>query len=337
MRSPLRELGVKLGTLEAGPTCSILDVPGTRVGHVTHIRGDGPLVIGQGPVRTGVTAVLPPGGGPWRAATHVINGYGKTLGLMQIDELGTLDTPIFLTNTLSVGAVQQGYLAVLRERGVEHPGQSVNVVVGECNDGFLNDLWGLHVHPDDVSAVLASGSGQTLEQGSVGAGTGMAGFGYKGGIGSASRRLPDGSTLAAAVLLNCGRAGELRLDGMPVVEPSAQPGTPDGSIIILIASDAGMDAATLRRVMRRTTHGLARTGAISAPHSGDVAMGWDQGPSVRHFDGRALETLFLATVEATEEAIWNALATAESMDGRDGHRLPALSVDAIWRAWRQRV
>lgn len=327
-----------LGILPAGPQCSILDVSGVRVGHVTHVRGDGPLVMGQGPVRTGVTAVVPSGNGPWRAATHVINGYGKTLGLMQINELGTLETPIFLTNTLSVGAVQQGYLAALREQGVPHPGQSVNVVVGECNDGFLNDLWGLHVGPADVGAALAaSARDQELEQGSVGAGTGMAGFGYKGGIGSASRRLPDGSTLAAFVLLNCGQPGELRLDGIPVRERRVRNVTPDGSIIILIACDAGLDVPALGRVIRRATHGLARTGAISAPHSGDVVIGWDQGPEVRNLEGQALEALFLAAVEVTEEGIWNALATAETMTGRDGRILPALAEDAMWRAWRQRV
>jgi D-aminopeptidase len=334
VRETTRDLGLRFGRLERGIRNDILDVPGFQVGHVSLVRGTGPLVVGRGPVRTGLTVVRPPGEGPWTAAVHVINGYGKSAGLMQVDELGTLEHPIWLTNTLSVGAVLDGYLETVRETGRFQPGSSQNVVVGECNDGYLNDLWGLHVRPEHVRQALATCSGERLEQGAVGAGVGMAGFGYKGGIGSASRRLSTGSRLAALVLLNCGRREDLVWGGRPVGSEAASPSTPDGSIIILLAGDSGLDRWDLRRVARRATHGLARTGATSAPGSGDVVVAVDVGiadPEARP----SLEELFLAAVEVTEEAIWNALLTAETTEGRDGHVLYALPHDVVLRATRR--
>lgn len=336
MRPTLRELGISMGRLPTGPTNSLLDVQGTKLGHMSLRRGEGSLVVGHGPVRTGVSVIVPAADGPWPAACHVINGYGKSLGLLQVQELGTLESPIFMTNTLAVGAVQQGYLALLRERGAFLPSQSFNVVVTECNDGYLNDLWGLHVGPEHVRAALRDAeAGGPLCQGSVGAGTGMAGFGHKGGIGTASRQLSTGAVMAAAVLVNCGRAEELRLDGAAVFEMQ-QPrhrDLPDGSIIIALMANAGFSSFDLGRLARRATHGLARTGAISAPGSGDFVLAWDSGAGDRRPD---LEEAFMAVVESVEEAIWNALATAEGVEGRDGHRLDAVPTDAILAAARLR-
>ena len=325
MRETLRQMGIRPGRLEAGPANDLTDVAGTRVGHLTKISGEGSLRVGQGPVRTGITVVVPPEGGPWPAGTAVINGYGKSLGLIQVQELGTIEAPVYLTNTLSVGAVQQGALRHHRDHGTIRPGQSLNVVVGECNDGFLNDLWGLHVTPDDVESLWDNGFAGDAE-GSVGAGTGMQGFGYKGGVGMSSRRLSTGAVLGALVLLNCGRPADLGVPE-PVVPP---PTRPDGSIMILLTGNLALDRFDSGRVVRRAVHGLARTGATSAPGSGDVALYWDVGRD----EGAKpdLAEAFLAVTEATEEAIWNALATAETIEGRDGHVLPQLGQDQI-RGW----
>ncbi len=326
MRGSLKELGIRVGRLSPGPTDSIVDVPGIMVGHVTLSGGDGPLRVGAGPVRTGVTVVVPPGEvGPWPAAVHVINGYGKSAGLLQVAELGQLESPIFLTNTLSVAAVLQGYLEHLRARGRFHPGQSRNVVVGECNDGYLNDLWGFAVQPEHAVAALVAASSAPPAQGSVGAGTGMAGFGHKGGIGTASRRLPDGHVMGVLVLLNCGTAEDLVT--FPVRPRAGRPpAVPDGSIIIVAATNAGVDRWDLTRVARRASHGLARVGGHSAPGSGDVVVAVDVGEPAG-VTPRDLDPLFLAAAETTEAAIWNALLTADPVVGRDGHVLKALPID----------
>ena len=327
MRKSLKDLGIRVGRLSPGPTDSIVDVPGIAVGHVTLSRGEGSLKVGVGPVRTGVTVVVPPGEvWPWPAAVHVINGYGKSVGLMQVAELGQLESPIFLTNTLSVAAVLQGYLEHLRARGLFHPNQSRNVVVGECNDGYLNDLWGFAVMPEHAVAALAAASTAPPAQGSVGAGTGMAGFGHKGGIGSASRRLPDGRLLGVLVLLNCGKAEDLvTLAGPP--RAGGPSGVSDGSIIIVMATDAGLDRWDVARVARRASHGLARVGAHSASGSGDVVVAVDVGEPRSDSAQHDLDPLFLAAAEATEAAIWNALLTADPVVGRDGHVLHALPTD----------
>ena len=330
MRETLRALGLTVGRMRSGATDTILDVPGFRVGHLSLVQGEGRLRVGEGPVRTGVTVVAPPGPPPWTAAVHVINGFGKTAGLMQVAELGTLEHPILLTNTLGVGAVLDGYLALVRDGVTGEAGSLRNVVVAECNDGFLNDLWGLHVRPHHVRAALMDLSDRELQQGAVGAGTGMAGFGHKGGIGSASRVLSSGHTIAALVLLICGRPEELIFRGVRILE-SGEERTPDGSIIMVLAADTGLDAWDLTRVARRATHGLARTGAVSAPGSGDVVIAVDVGEAGRTGDHR-LGECFEATAEVVEAAVWNALLTAETMVGQDGHVLRALDVDRVLRA-----
>lgn len=333
MRATLRELGLSLGRMRPGAANSILDVHGFQVGHLTLMAGDGPLKIGEGPVRTGVTVIKPPGRAPWTGAVHVINGFGKTAGLMQIEELGTIEHPIWLTNTLSVGAVLDGYLAAVRDAARSDPGPWRNVVVAECNDGYLNDLWGLHVRPHHVTETLSHLTDRSLDQGGVGAGTGMAGFGCKGGIGSASRILSGGHTLAALVLLNCGRKEELLFNGRYVAR-GADPPTPDGSIIMVLAGDGGLDAWSLRRVARRATHGLARTGATSAPGSGDVVVAIDVAERASHAE-ETLAEWFQAAAEVVEEAIWNALVTAETLEGRDGNVLHALDIDPVVAAARR--
>jgi D-aminopeptidase len=333
MRKTLKDLQIRVGRLAPGATDSIVDVAGFTVGHVTLTAGDGPLAVGRGPVRTGVTVLVPPSpDGPWTAAAHVVNGFGKSQGLMQLAELGQLESPIFLTNTLGVAAVLQGYLEHVRDSGSFRPASSRNVVVCECNDGFLNDLWGLHVKPEHARAALAAASANPPAQGAVGAGTGMAGFGMKGGIGTASRRLPGGGVLGALVLLNCGRADEL------VTRRGAAPPRPgdlsDGSIIMVLATDAGLDRWDLARVARRATHGLARTGAHSAPGSGDVVVAVDTGAAgAAPASSERLDSLFLAAAEATEAAIWNALLTAETTVGRDGHVLRAMPVEWAPASW----
>src|SRR5258708_4878254 len=263
-RARARDLGIVLGTLPPGPFNAITDVAGVRVGHATLVRGSGPLVRGVGPVRTGVTALLPHGNNLFTAkvpaAASVFNGFGKSIGLVQIDELGQLETPILLTNTLNVGRVADALVAYMVEQNpaIGVTTGTVNPVVCECNDGFLNDIRGRHVGEQEVRAALDSAVGGLVLEGNIGAGTGMTAYGFAGGIGTASRRLAQeqGSyTLGALVLANFGRHGELLIAGVPVgremerrrEHPTTAPGPPSekreqGSVIVLLATDAPLDA-----------------------------------------------------------------------------------------------
>lgn len=326
-RSRLRELGVAVGRLPPGPRNAITDVPGVRVGHSTLIHGEGALVPGSGPVRTGVTAILPHPGNPYTdkvtAAVEVINGFGKAIGLAQIAELGELETPILLTNTLNVGLVADALvtwmLAANPRLGIDLP--TVNPVVLECNDGYLNDIQGRHVKARHVQQALAQASDEAAE-GNVGAGTGMSAFGYKGGIGTSSRRLSSEAVVGCLVLANFGRAGELRLDGelVPLSPPrgpgAARPG--DGSVIVVLATNLGADARQLGRVARRAVVGLARVGSGLAHGSGDFVLAFAT-PGRERVRDVDLAEAFGAAAEATEEAVLNALCGAETMTGRDGH------------------
>jgi len=331
-RPRLRDLGLHLGRLPEGRTDSIRDIPGLEVGHVTLVSGEGPLVVGRGPVRTGLTVLVLPGEGPWPAACHIINGFGKTTGLLQVAELGELESPIFLTNTLSVGAVLEGYLEHLRsEADFDADTARRNVVVAECNDGYLNDLWGLHVRPHHVREALADARrGTSPTDGSIGAGCGMSAFGHKGGLGSASRRLPGGSAVAALVLLNCGERADLRFWGRPLFTDGQRDPVlpPEGSVIVVVVTDAKIGHPTLDRMARRATHGLARVGATSQSGSGDIALAVVAG----NREPPQVNDLFLGTVEAVEAAVWNALLAAGAMDGRDGHRREALDAARLVRA-----
>jgi len=350
-RPRVREFGIKIGSLEPGACNCITDVQGVSVGHVTLIEGQGALRPGHGPIRTGVTAVLPHRGNAFRekvkAASFVINGFGKSIGLVQIDELGTLETPILLTNTLNVGLVADALIEHMLEANpdIGVTTGTINPVVGECNDSFLNDIRGRHVKPEHVRQALHTATDGQLEEGAVGAGTGMSAFELKGGIGSSSRIIPSqygGYVVGSLVLSNFGRLTDLTIDGAPVgrelSEHMAPKSSANGSIIILVATNAPVSSRQLKRMAKRATHGLARTGSVSTHGSGDVVIAFSTTSRVPHYreDIRTpvgsvfeedLTWLFRATAEATEEAILNSLFRAETMVGRDGNTRTALPLD----------
>ena len=329
-----RELGLACGTLSTGVRNLISDVPGVLVGHATLIVGD---------VRTGVTAVLPHAGDVFRdkvvAAAAVLNGFGKSVGLVQVDELGTLETPILLTNTFSVGVCAEALIrrAIAANPAVGRQTSTVNPVVMECNDGYLNDIQAMAVTGADADAAIEAAA-DAFAVGAVGAGTGMSCFGLKGGIGSASRRIGlDGAVyhLGVLVLANFGRAGDLRLPDGRRVGPSAAPSAEAGSCIIVMATDVPLDHRQLGRVARRAGVGLAWCGAFWGNGSGDIALAFTTANRVPHDAERDLieqrvlaegriDLLFQAAAEATQEAVLDALAAAETMVGRDGHRRAGL-------------
>ncbi|HEV7891082.1 MAG TPA: P1 family peptidase [Pyrinomonadaceae bacterium] len=363
-RPRARDIGLVVGVLPPGKLDAITDVEGVRVGQVTLIKGDD--------VRTGVTAVLPHAGNLFRekvpAAVFVGNGFGKLMGSTQVAELGEIETPILLTNTLNVPRVADALVEwVLAQPGNEDV-RSVNALVAETNDGQLNDIRGRHVGREEVFSALKSAKGGEVEEGSVGAGTGTVAFGFKGGIGTASRVVPrkfGGYTVGVLVQTNFG--GVLTMNGAPVgrelgryylkedLEPPARSGREgagsessdsdlnsdraDGSVIVVIATDAPLDARNLRRLAARAMLGLARTGSPSTNDSGDYCIAFSTAPSsrVKHGDtslrrvellpNDAVSPLFLACVEATEEAVYNSLLRATTVTGRGGTRVEALPVD----------
>jgi len=371
-----RDLGIVIGELSPGPLNAITDVPGVQVGHATIVDGEGPLVVGRGPVRTGVTVVMPHDGDVWKepvfAAPHILNGNGEMTGLEWIREAGMLGGAIAITNTHSVGVVRDALVA----EGIrsQPPGAFYwsLPVVGETWDGMLNDTDGFHVRAEHVTAALADARGGPVVEGNVGGGTGMVCHEFKGGIGTASRVLPvaeGGWTLGVLVQANYGRRGLLRIDGVPVgLEiPTDEVASPygtrskgyapweddpggrrprvarerDGSIIVIVATNAPLLPHQCRRIAQRASLGLARAGGLGSTTSGDLMLCFSNGnralpppeidaasPGVvtaRMLVDTALDPLFEAAVEATEESIVNALVAAETMTGRDGntaHRLP---------------
>jgi D-aminopeptidase len=348
----LRDFGVTPGRLPAGQHNAITDVPGVRVGHTTLITGDGALVEGEGPVRTGVTAILPHGGNTFRdkvgAAVFTFNGFGKVMGFEQIRERGTLETPIILTSNLSVARAGDALLTfMLRQNAdIALTTGTVNCVVGECNDGMLNDARGRHIQPKHVWAAIENASGGPVTEGNVGGGTGTTCYQFKGGIGTASRRVMEGRfTVGALVQTNMGRRAELTVLGVPVgmaLLEEYMPETPSGSIMIVVATDAPFSSRQLERLAKRATFGLARTGAISSDQSGDFVIAFSTGSRFRHRpdevirtaprfhdDGRTIDEFLLATVEAVEEAILNSLVAAETMTGRDDLTVHALPHDRL--------
>jgi D-aminopeptidase len=361
-----RDLGIVIGEGTPGPRNGITDVAGVRVGHATLIDGQGPLVVGRGPVRTGVTVIVPHDGDPWAeplfAGTATLNGNGEVTGLEWIRESGLLTGPIGLTNTNDVGKVRDALVssaAASRDPGAVY---WVLPVAGETYDGQLHDIAGRHVQAEHVAAALAAASGGAVAEGNVGGGTGMICHEFKGGIGTASRRLPaalGGWTVGVLVQANYGRRGLLRIDGVPVGEevPVSEVPSPwtqqrpglaaaerapgAGSIVAIVATDAPLLPHQCARIARRAPLGVARTGGLGSTSSGDIFLAFATGnrgmpPTEQEPDGervlavrgltdRALDPLFEATVEATEEAIVNALVAAETVTGRDGitaHRLP---------------
>ncbi len=362
----LRDLGIAIGTLPVGPLNAITDVPGVRVGLTTLIEGDGPLVVGQGPVRTGVTAIHPHEGSAFLeqvpAAMGVLNGAGEMTGRALVDEYGLLSTPILITNTLSVGAVHQATVEWLSARHPEiGPREWVAPVVAETYDGTLNDIAGQHVRSEHVRAALDAASTGPVAEGNTGGGTGMLLFGFKGGTGTSSRVVEiEGTSYIVGVLVqgNFGSLPDLLVDGVPVGRELAptvgernlrfgpRPRR-EGSIITIITTDAPLSERQLGRLCRRGMLGLGRVGSTAGHGSGDLLLAfsnaqenrvprWPSGPllhSTRLAD-EWIGPFFSATIDATSEAVLNAMVAAETMTGRDGitaHALPHDELLAIMR------
>ncbi len=358
-RPRTRELRVILGHMKPGPTNAITDVGDVRVGQVTLISSDdGPN--GLNAVRTGVTVVLPHPGNLFRdkvvAAVHVIDAFGKAAGTTQIEELGSIESPIALTNTLSVGAAFDGLVdhALRQNPEIGKTTGSINPVVGECNDQALNDIRGRHVRPEHVLEAIERAVPGPVAEGAVGAGTGMTCYGWKGGIGTASRQLEamqGGFTVGILLLANFGRPENLVISGVPVgrsIQPPnrvARPSTQNsgsGSCVTILATDAPVTSRQLGRIARRVQNGLAWTGTFGDHGSGDYVFAFSTARTIPHWpdqpsvparelaeDGSGINALFQATAEATEEAVINALFTAGTMTGVDGHIRYGLPVDAV--------
>jgi D-aminopeptidase len=324
------DLGLKVGILPAGPFDAISDVAGVTVGHSTIIRGDD--------VRTGVTAIVPHAGNLFRekvpAGIFVGNGYGKLAGSTQVDEMGNIETPILLTNTGSVPQVADALTTYMLNFPGNEDVLSVNPVVGETNDGYLNDIRGRQVTPDDVFAAIKNAKGGPVEEGNVGAGTGTIAFGWKGGIGTASRYLPGSlGGYMVGVLVQTNFGGVLTIAGAPVGQELGH-----GSCMMIVATDAPLDARNLKRLAARAWLGLARTGSAGSNGSGDYAIAFSTAPQVRiHANAKAvtqpmevltndaISPLFLAAIEATEEAVYNSMFRASTMTGH-GHTIESLPI-----------
>ena len=349
----LREWGFPTGIFETGKYNAITDVPGVTVGHVTCIEGDG--------IRTGVTAIVPHQGNIFRnkvpAAIYVGNGFGKLAGVTQVRELGNIETPVILTNTLSVAAGIEGAIRyTLMQPGCENE-RSVNAVVGETNDGHLNDIRQMRVTPQMVIDAITSAHGGPVEQGNVGAGTGTICFGFKGGIGTSSRVLPaslGGYTVGVLAQTNYG--GILEIDGVQVgqklhkhdfINHVRKSENVDGSCMMVVITDAPLDSRNLERVAKRAMMGMAKTGGIASNGSGDYVIALSVAPENLIGDKAKLLTttvlansqmspIFAATIEATAEALWNSLFMAESMTGHNGNHVDALPVDQVLEMLRKR-
>src|SRR5687767_4169382 len=351
-RPRAREAGVKVGVLPTGALNAITDVQGVLVGHTTLIRGDN--------IRTGVTAVLPHNGNLFRekvpGAVFVGNGFGKLAGSTQVNELGEIETPILLTSTLAVPRVADYLIDYMLALPENDQVQSINPLVAETNDGYLNDIRGRHISRDDVFNTIKNAKTGAVEEGSVGAGTGTVAFGFKGGIGTASRKVParfGGFTVGVLVQTNFG--GVLTINGAPVGQelgryylkddlnpPAPAQSNPDGSIIMVVATDAPLDARNLRRLASRAMIGMGRTGGSASNGSGDYVIAFSTAPEVRirltnqrdvsptrdlkTVTNDAMSPLFLAVIEATEEAIYNSLFRATTLSGR-GRTVEALPMD----------
>ncbi|WP_445664212.1 DmpA family aminopeptidase [Fodinibius sp. AD559] len=342
----LRDFGIEIGVLQPGEQNAITDVRGVKVGHQTIVEGDS--------IRTGVTAILPHDGNIFQqkvpAAVYVGNGFGKLAGSTQIEELGNLETPIILTNTLSVPTAADALIDYTFSFSENDNVHSVNPVVGETNDGYLNDIRGRHVSKQDVLTAIENAKSKKIEQGSVGAGTGTIAFGFKGGIGTSSRQLPNNlGGYSVGVLVQSNFGGVLQIAGVPVGKELNKyylsdelNETPDGSCMIVVATDAPLDARNLKRLAKRAMLGLGKTGGIVSNGSGDYVIAFSTTESVRIpytsdqelrkqnvLRNSAMSPLFMAVNEATDEAIINSLFHAETMTGRDGHTIEELPVNKV--------
>ena len=342
----VRDLGIRPGVLEPGHYNAITDVQDVRVGHFTLIEGDS--------IRTGVTAILPHAGNIFQhkvpAAIYVGNGFGKLTGYSQVDELGIIETPVILTNTMSVPVAADALIDYTLAFKANREIKSINPVVGETNDGKLNDIRGRHVTKAHVLKAIENAASGPVEEGSVGAGTGTVCFGYKGGIGTASRKLPaEFGSWTVGVLVQTNFGGVLQIGGAPVgielgknILTEMLEDTANGSCMIVVVTDAPLEARNLKRLAKRSMFGLARTGGIASNGSGDYVIAVSTAESLRiayeseskFRDIRVLRNdemspLFLAVIEATEEAILNSLFKATTMTGRAGKTVEALHMDKV--------
>lgn len=348
-----REIGIEFGFMETGRLNAITDIEGVGVGHATLIHGDGPLKVGEGPVRTGVTAIVPHQGNPYEekvtGAVEVFNAYGKSTGLHQVMHMGVIETPIMLTDTLNTWIVADAVLNYFRERYDTTP-PSINPVVGETNGGSLNDSFGRHVRKKHVFEAIDKARSDKgmgpVEEGNVGGGTPMTGYGFKGGIGTSSR-VHESFTVGALVQLNCGRREDLRIDGVAVgrevVIPPPKGEGAGSSIMMIVATDLDLTSRQLWKVARRAILGLARTGSYSGVSSGDFVIAFTTGkkkvedlletmPEEYRRDSwgeRFLGLVYRAAADATEEAIINALFKAETMVGINGNIRYELPIDQV--------
>ncbi|MCH8294313.1 P1 family peptidase [Candidatus Poribacteria bacterium] len=355
-RPRAREIGLQIGKLPPAEFNAITDVEGVLIGHTTLIEGHGALEIGKGPIRTGVTAILPHPRNlidePVEAAHFVFNGAGTTSGLSLIDEFGQIETPILLTNTFSVGAVYDGVTRYLIKTAFDEGRNPrwFNPTVGETYDGGLNDAAGLHIKAEHVFAAIENARSGNVAEGNVGAGTGTSACGFKAGIGTSSRCVEiGGKTWTVGALVQSNFGGELIIDGVPIGElltdrASAEDSASDqidGSIMVILATDAPLSSRQLHRLAKRGTFGLARTGSNGGHGSGDYFIAFST--SYRQCIGAGktaematfvqnesrLNPLFCAVADAVEEAILNSIFRAETMTGRDGRTVPALPMDAV--------
>ena len=342
-RPRARDLGIAPGVMEPGPLNAITDVGGVLVGQTTIVQGDN--------VRTGVTAVLPHGGNLFRekvaGAVFVGNAFGKLAGSTQVDELGTIESPIVLTNTLSVGVAIDAVVRWTIGQSGNEAVRSVNALVGETNDGSLNDIRGLHVTREHVTAAITAAKSGVVDEGAVGAGTGTVAFGWKGGIGTSSRRVrqTDG-TWTVGVLVQTNYGGRLVIDGVPVwktLTPPRRPGAlaagADGSCMVVVATDAPLDARDLKRLAARAIFALARTGSTYANGSGDFAIAFSTHRSLRVTAASGpqprtvlptdnISGIFEAALDATEEAVYNSLLKATDTTA-NGQTVSALPLDRL--------
>ncbi|MCY4403589.1 MAG: P1 family peptidase [Candidatus Poribacteria bacterium] len=340
-----REIGINIGIYPTGEHNAITDVPGVKVGHVTLNEGDS--------IRTGVTAVLPHDD-IWKSrlfgAGYTIHGNGEATGIARINQAGWIESPILLTNTLSVGAVHDGVVRYIVKR---YPDDNIILpIVAECYDGGLNDISGLHVKPEHAIEAIEKAKSGTVAEGCVGAGTGMRCYGFKAGIGTASRVLPQNSggwTLGVLVNSNGGRRHQLRIDGVPVGkaldEDQLKPGR-DGSFIIVIATNAPLTHRQLKQLAIRATHGLARTGTPSTDSSGEFVIAFSTANvfprrtengtfQIQMVVNSRLSSLFQAAMEATEEAVINSMTMATTTTGRNNRTMPAIPLDRLKQVMKQ--
>jgi len=343
-RCRLRELGIKIGALETGPHNAITDIQGVKVGHRTIVKGEGPEAV-----RTGVTVILPHEGNIWEenlfAAFFGLNGWGEMTGISSLEKSGRLETPVFLTGTYNVGIVYSAalkYLTALNPQ-MENAAPLVSPVVAECFDDFLSDTKSRQVSEEDVFEALRQAKSGPVEEGAVGGGTGMTSFGFKGGIGTSSRKVPGGFYLGILVMANTGSRDHLRMDGVPIgreIRGYQYRTEKTKSIILVAATDAPLLPYQLHKIAKRVALGLAQTGSYSHTESGDLILAFSTGnkilrndrhplPSIRAIDDFFLSPLYQATVEATQEAILNALTSARTITGRNGNTAYGIPLDQV--------